>query len=85
MKRAFNILLNAADRHRAVSALTQRLAVKDDELWRRSGLATRSMGECYRLADDSRAIEDSTTPSRSSSGRIKVPGFSGVIRTWRYG
>jgi len=63
VKRAFNILLNAADRHRAVSALTQRLAVKDDELWRRSGLATRSMGECYRLADAVvAAIEDKHHP-----------------------
>ncbi len=51
VKRAFNILLNATGRHRAVSALTQKLAVKDYELWRHSGLATRSMGECYHLAD----------------------------------
>ena len=63
VKRAFNILLNAQSRHRAVSALTQRLAVKDYDLWRHSGLATRSMSECYRLADAViTAIEDNHQP-----------------------
>ncbi len=63
VKRAFNILLNATGRHRAVSALTRKLAVKDYELWRCSGLATRSMGECYRLADAViAAIEDKHHP-----------------------
>jgi len=51
VKRAFNILLNATTRLKAVGALTQKLAVKDYELWRHSGLANRSMGECYHLAD----------------------------------
>ncbi|HPX36505.1 MAG TPA: hypothetical protein PLH92_09485 [Mycobacterium sp.] len=63
VKRAFNILLNAQSRHRAVSALTQRLAVKDYDLWRYSRLATRSMGQCYRLADAViAAIEDKHQP-----------------------
>lgn len=63
VKRAFNILLNAPARHRAVSALTQKLAVKDYDLWRCSGLATRSMGECYHLADAVvAAIEDKHQP-----------------------
>ncbi len=63
VKRAFNILLNATGRHRAVSALTRKLALKDYELWRGSGLATRSMGECYRRADAViAAIEDKHHP-----------------------
>lgn len=63
VKRAFNILLNAQSRHLAVSALTQRLAVKDYDLWRHSGLPTRSMGECYHLADAViAAIEDKHQP-----------------------
>ena len=46
VKRAFNVLLNAPARHKAVAALTEDLHIKDDELWRHSGLSTRYRAEC---------------------------------------
>ena len=50
VKRAFNVLLNATKRHKAVAALVEDLHHKDDELWEHSGLATRLRSECYPFA-----------------------------------
>lgn len=51
VKRAFNVLLNATTRHKAVTALVEDLHHKDDELWEHSGLATRFRSECRPYAE----------------------------------
>ncbi len=59
VKRAFNVLLNATERHKAISALVEDLHHKDDELWEHSGLATRLRAECRPFAEKVvAAIED---------------------------
>lgn len=50
VKRAFNVLLNATTRHKAVAALVEDLHHKDDELWEHSGLPTRHRSECIPYA-----------------------------------
>ncbi len=50
VKRAFNILLNAATRNLAVAAITEELHVKNFDLWRQCGLTTRRRTECRPLA-----------------------------------
>lgn len=63
VKRAFNVLLNATARDKAVAALTQDLHVKDDELWLSSGLPTRLRSECIPYAKKVvTAIEDKHHP-----------------------
>ncbi|MGB0971463.1 MAG: hypothetical protein ACPGVG_10930 [Mycobacterium sp.] len=51
VKRAFNVLLNATTRHKAVTALVEDLHHKDDQLWEHSGLATRLRSECFPYAE----------------------------------
>lgn len=51
VKRAFNTLLNATSRQKAVAALSEDLAVKDHELWQHSGLPTRSRTACRPYAE----------------------------------
>lgn len=51
VKRAFNVLLNATKRHKAVAALVEDLHHKDDELWEHSALATRHRSECIPYAE----------------------------------
>ena len=63
VKRAFNVLLNATKRHKAVAALVEDLRSKDDELWEHSGLATRHRAECRPFAEKVvTAIEDKHRP-----------------------
>lgn len=63
VKRAFNVLLNATARHKAVAALIEDLHSKDDELWEHSGLATRHRAECRPYAEKIvSAIEDKHRP-----------------------
>lgn len=49
-KRAFNVLLNATARHKAVAALSEDLHAKDDELWQHSKLTTHLRAETYPFA-----------------------------------
>ena len=51
IKRAFNVLLNATARHKAVAALSEDLHSKDDDLWRLSGLTTRLRKETHSFAE----------------------------------
>lgn len=51
VKRAFNVLLNATARHKAVAALSEELHRKNHDLWRRSGLATRLRRDCRPFAE----------------------------------
>ena len=51
VKRAFNVLLNATGRHKAVSALVEDLHHKDPELWEHSGLPTHLRSECRPYAE----------------------------------
>jgi hypothetical protein len=51
VKRAFNVLLNATARHKAIAALSEDLHSKDEELWAHSGLATRFRSECRPFAE----------------------------------
>ncbi len=51
IKRAFNVMLNATARHKAVAALSEELHHKDYELWQHSGLSTRLREECRPFAE----------------------------------
>lgn len=51
VKRAFNVLLNATARHKAVAALVEELHHKDAELWEHSGLTTRLRSACFPYAE----------------------------------
>lgn len=69
VKRAFNILLNAATRNLAVAAITEELHVKNPELWRQCGLATRWRTDCRPLAIGVvEAIEDKHQAIQASFG-----------------
>lgn len=50
VKRAFNVLLNATARHKAVAALSEDLHARDYELWQHSKLATRYRAETHPYA-----------------------------------
>ena len=52
VKRAFNVLLNATTRHKAVTALVEDLHHKDEELWQRSELPARFRSECIPYAKE---------------------------------
>jgi hypothetical protein len=76
VKRAFNVMLNATKRHKAVAALVEDLHHKDDELWEHSGLATRLRSECYPFAKKVvAAIEEKHRPIAESFGSDCGAGF----------
>jgi hypothetical protein len=63
VKRAFNVLLNATKRNKAVAALVADLHHKDEELWEHSGLTTRLRSACFLYAEKVvAAIEDKHRP-----------------------
>ena len=76
VKRAFNVLLNAPKRNKAVSALVADLHHKDDELWEHSGLTTRLRSACFLYAEKVvAAIEDKHRPIAEYFGSDRGAAF----------